>query len=78
MATDLNTDLDHKARRYMQIAHLERELTGKGQEVRDAKAHVKDLEKEYDGILSEIRTAARDEGELPLLDLMGAAVGKAS
>jgi hypothetical protein len=78
MATDYTQTIDHKARRFMQIAHLERALTLKGSEVRDAKAHVKELEKEYDAILSEIRTAARDEGELPLIDMMEAPAGKAS
>jgi len=72
------SDLDHQARRFLQIAHLERQLTLQAAQVRDVKAHVKELEKGYDAILSEIRTAARDEGELPLLDMMEAAAGKAS
>lgn len=72
-----NATIDHKARRFMQIASLERKLTLQAAAVRDAKAHVKDLEKDYDGILMDIRTAARDEGELPLIDMMEA-VGKAS
>jgi hypothetical protein len=33
---------------------------------------------QYVAILSEIRTAARDEGELPLIDMMEAPAGKAS
>lgn len=67
---------EHEARRYRQIADLERQLTLKDGEVRDAKAHVKELEKEFDGILGRLRAAARDEGELPLIDMMEAvAVG---
>jgi len=73
-----DSSLDHKARRFLQIAQLERRLTLQAGAVRDAKAHTKDLEKEYDATLSEIRTAARDEGELPLLDMMEATIGKAS
>ena len=74
----MDTTVEHKARRYMQIAQLERKLTMQSGAVRDAKAHVKDLEKEYDATLLEMRTAARDEGELPLLDMMEEPVGKAS
>jgi hypothetical protein len=69
-------NIDHAARRYHQIASLERKLTLQAGVIRDAKAHVKDLEKDYDAILFDIREAARDEGELPLLDMMEDAVGK--
>ena len=69
---------EHESRRYRQIAALERELTLKGGEVRDVKAHTKELEKEYDAILSKLRGAARDEGDLPLLDMMDQHVGAAS
>lgn len=63
-------NLEHEARRYRQIASLERELALKESEIRDAKEHVKDLTDERDGILLKLRAAARDEGELPLLDMM--------
>jgi hypothetical protein len=72
----MDTSLDHKARRFMQISHLELKFTIQQSAIRDAKAHVKDLEKEAEATLLEIRTAARDEGELPLLDMMEAPVGK--
>jgi hypothetical protein len=72
----MDMSLDHKARRYMQIAQLERRFTMQQGAVRDAKAHVKDLEKEAEATLLEIRTAARDEGELPLLDMMEEPVSK--
>lgn len=68
--TDRITVQEHESRRFRQIAHLERELSLKDSEIRDSKAHTKELEKEYDGILSKLRGAARDEGELPLLDMM--------
>lgn len=75
------TTLEHKARRYQQIAQIERELSIKGQAVRDCTAHLKELKDECEGILSKLRAAARDEGELPLLDMMEeltATSGKAS
>lgn len=61
---------EHESRRYRQIAALDRELCTKDSEIRESKAHTKDLEKEYDGLLQKLRAAARDEGELPLLDMM--------
>lgn len=64
------TPIDHKARRFLQIAELERTLTLQQKAIREAKEHVKDLKKEAEGTLLKIRAAARDEGELPLLDLM--------
>ena len=71
-------DIDRKARRYLQIAELERKLTLQQKAIRDAKSHVKDLKKEADATLLELRAAARDEGDLPLLDMMEDPVGKAS
>lgn len=62
--------LEHKARRFQQISILERELSIKSAEIRNAKAHAKELSDEYDGLLTRLRTAARDEGDLSLLDLM--------
>lgn len=72
----MDNSLDHKARRYMQIAALERKFTMQQGAIRDGKAHVKDLEKEAEATLLEIRTAARDEGELPLLDMMEDVAGR--
>lgn len=69
-------DTDRKARRYLQIAALERKLASQQKAIRDAKAHVKDLRQEADATFLELRAAARDEGELPLLDMMEAPVGK--
>lgn len=61
---------EHESMRFRQIGKLERELTSKAGEIRDSKAHTKDLQDDYDGLLSKLRAAARDEGELPLLDMM--------
>lgn len=63
-------DLEHEARRFRQVAHLERELNLKNSEVVNARAHVKELKPEAEGILMQLRAAARDEGDLPLLDMM--------
>ena len=74
-------NLEHEARRFRQIASLERDLNIRNSDVANAKAHVKELEKEADGILMKLRAAARDEGELPLIDMMeevGASVGKSN
>jgi len=44
----------------------------KSHEIATCKAHLKELNEEYDGVLARLRTAARDEGELPLFaDLDG-------
>lgn len=56
-------------RRFQQIAVLGRSLDLKLAEVTQAKAHVKELQEEADGLMARMRTAARDDGELPLFDL---------
>ncbi len=38
-------------------------------ELTQAKAHVKELQMEADGLMARMRVAARDDGELPLFDL---------
>ena len=70
MAT-MNITQERAARRFAQIATLERHLSLKLSDVAAAKAHAKELEKEADGLLARIRTAARDDGDLPLFDLDG-------
>jgi hypothetical protein len=59
------------ARRFHQVAVLERQLARKVAEVNDCVAHLKDLKEEYKGLILRLRAAARDEGELPLFDLDG-------
>ena len=69
MPTRENMTQERQARRYAQIAVLERQMSLKDGEIAQVHAHLKELNKEYDGLLARLRTAARDEGELPLFDL---------
>lgn len=71
LADLLNITQERAARRFAQIATLERYLVIKLAEVATAKAHVKELQEEADGLIARMRTAARDDGELPLFDLDG-------
>jgi hypothetical protein len=59
------------ARRFHQMASLERGIAIKSQEVAGSRAHTKELQEELDGLVLRLRAAARDEGELPLFDLDG-------
>jgi len=69
--TTRNITQERAAQRFAQIATLERHLCLKIAEVTQAKAHAKELQEEADGLIARIRTAARDDGELPLFDLDG-------
>jgi hypothetical protein len=64
-----NITQERAARRYSQIATLERQLAIKLADITLAKAHVRELQEEADGLMARMRTAARDDGELPLFDL---------
>jgi hypothetical protein len=64
-----NITEERAARRFHQVAVLERQLTLKSSEIVQAKQHVKELSEEYDGLLGRLRAAARNEGELPLFSL---------
>ena len=64
-----NITEERAARRFHQIAVLERQLVLKGTEIAGCAAHLKELKEEHDGLLARLRTAARDEGELPLFNL---------
>lgn len=66
MADDENLTMETEARRYEQIRALERELAEKDGEAKAAREDLKDLQKEWDGILTRLRAAARNEGDLPL------------
>lgn len=57
---------ERAARRFHQIASLERQIALKMGEVSAAQAHVKELKEEVEGLLQGLRAAARDQGELPL------------
>ena len=64
-----NITEERAARRYHQMAVLERQLQIKNREIAECKDHLKELGEERDGLLGRMRAAARDEGELPLFDL---------
>jgi hypothetical protein len=66
-----NITQERAARRFSQIAILERQLSLKLNEVHLAKQHTKELADEADGLMQRLRVAARDEGELPLFDMDG-------
>jgi hypothetical protein len=69
MSGTSNITQERAARRFSQIATLERQLAIKLGDITLAKAHVKELQEEADGLMARMRTAARDDGELPLFDL---------
>lgn len=66
-----NITQQRAAQRFAQIAMLEQQLQKKAQRIVTVQADLKAHKEEYDGLLARLRTAARDEGELPLFDLDG-------
>jgi len=64
-----NITQERAARRFHQIAVLERQICIKSADIAAAKDHLKELSESKDGLLMRLREAARDEGELPLFDL---------
>jgi len=68
ITTDNITD-ERAARRFHQMARLERAIAAKSGEVAAHKAHLKELNEQLEGLLLRLREAARDEGELPLFEL---------
>jgi hypothetical protein len=71
MAAMSNITEERAARRFHQMAVLERQITLVSGDIANAKAHLKELREAKDGLLLRLRTAARDEGELPLFNLDG-------
>jgi hypothetical protein len=65
MATE-TLNLERMARRFKQIAVTERQMQATLTAIASCKAHLKELREEYDGLIGQLRAAARDEGELPL------------
>ena len=61
-----NITEERAARRYHQMAATERQIQIKLADMTAAQQHVKELREEYEGLLKTLRSAARDEGELPL------------
>lgn len=66
-----NITEERAARRFHQMAVLERHISFKAGEIAAAKDHLKELNESKEGLLLRLREAARDEGELPLFDLDG-------
>lgn len=66
-----NITEERAARRFHQIATLERQLSRVILDISNSKAHTRELQEQADGLTQRIRVAARDEGELPLFDLDG-------
>lgn len=71
MTETRNITEERAARRFHQMAILERQIALKGGEIAQSKAHTKELTDAHDGLLQRLRAAARDEGELPLFNLDG-------
>jgi regulator of replication initiation timing len=68
--TDTKNITDEKAaRRFHQIAVLERQIQIKSNEIAQCKSHLKELNEESDGLMLRLRSAARNEGELPLFSM---------
>jgi hypothetical protein len=66
-----NITQERAARRFHQMAVLERQIALKTNEIAECRAHLTELKDAHDGLLIRLRTAARDEGELPLFNLDG-------
>ena len=69
MAETKNITQERAARRFHQMAVLERQIILKSTEIAECKAHLAELREAFDGFVNRLRTAARDEGELPLFNL---------
>jgi hypothetical protein len=69
MANIQNITEERAARRFHQIAVLERQVQIKSGEIAAAKDHLKELNEAKDGLMMRLREAARDEGELPLFSM---------
>jgi hypothetical protein len=69
----MNRDIteERAARRFHQMAVLERQLQLKAKAMLETQAVLKALKEDFEGLLARLRTAARDEGELSLFDLDG-------
>jgi hypothetical protein len=66
-----NITEERAARRFHQMAVLERQISLKVGEIANCKEHLSELKEAHDGLIQRLRTAARDEGELPLFNLDG-------
>lgn len=69
--------VDRAATRFVQIAAIEQSIqlteqsiAGVQKDIDEREAELHELRKVKNELLRDLRTAARDEGELPLVDLM--------
>lgn len=62
----LDITMERASGRFHQIAECEAQLQTLQRRISDKKTEIKTLREQYDGVLSTLRAAARDEGELPL------------
>ena len=69
MATTNTMTEERAARRFHQMAVLERQLQLTLTEIAACKDHLKELGEARAGLIARLRAAARNEGELPLFDL---------
>ena len=60
---------ERAARRFHHIATLERQLAIIVGDIANGRQHMKELREQHDGLVMRIRSAARDEGELPLFNM---------
>jgi hypothetical protein len=68
MTSTLDITQEVAARRFHQMASIERAIVTKISEINDCKAHLKELTDQREGLMLKLREAARNEGELPLFD----------
>lgn len=66
-----NITQERAARRFHQVAVLERRLQKIISDVVQCREHLKELKEQQEALVDRMRIAARDEGELPLFDLDG-------
>lgn len=60
---------ERAARRFRQIAVIERQIQLLSSEISECSEHLKELKDRRESYFDRLRIAARDEGELPLFDL---------
>ena len=65
-----NMTQERAAQRFHHIEALERQLAATCADIVQCQDHLKELKRQQAGLIDRIRTSARNEGELPLFDLM--------
>jgi len=65
-----NITQERAATRYHHMQKLEQQLTLTNGQIADCKEHLQELKDRAEALIDRLRCAARDEGELPLFDLV--------